>query len=175
MNISIEPGKPRDIDATEQLYNDLCDRLEQETNYPGWAKGFYPARAEAEAGVSEGNLFLLKIDGRIAGSVVLNNKQPDAYRQVTWGITARPHEVVVIHTLAVHPDYMGRGVARKLMDFAKEYALQQGAKAIRLDVTEQNAPAIALYEKCGYKYIGTVDLGLPYEHLKWFKLYELTL
>ena len=175
MNIKIEAGKQRDIDALEKLYNDLNDYLAQGTNYPGWAKDIYPIRREAEIGVSEGNLFILKIDDKIAGSVVLNHEQGEVYNQVTWGVEAGPHEVILINTLVVHPDFWGRGVATKLMDFAKDYAIQHRAKAIRLDVAIQNTPAIALYEKCGYTYIGTIDLGLPYAHLKWFKLYELVL
>lgn len=68
---------------------------------------------------------------------------------------------------------MGQGVARQLMAFAKEYAVSLFMRAIRLDVSINNTPAIKLYEQWGYKYIGTVDLGLPYEHLKWFRLYEI--
>lgn len=39
-------------------------------------------------------------------------------------------------------------------------------------VYENNLPAISLYEKCGFKYIDTVDLGLGNYGLDWFKLYE---
>ncbi len=46
-------------------------------------------------------------------------------------------------------------------------------KIIRLDVAIQNIPSITLYEKSGYRYVETVDFGLGYEHLVWFKLYEL--
>ncbi|WP_263488225.1 hypothetical protein [Clostridium sp. FP2] len=33
-------------------------------------------------------------------------------------------------------------------------------KIIRLDLSIHNSPAILLYEKCGYKHVGTVDLSL---------------
>ena len=68
---------------------------------------------------------------------------------------------------------MKQGVAQRLIDFAKDYAVQQKSKAIRLDVSIHNTPAISLYEKSGYRHVGTVDLSLGYEHLIWFKLYEL--
>ena len=45
-------------------------------------------------------------------------------------------------------------------------------KAIRLDVYEQNTPAIRLYEKNGFQYITTVDLGLGDYGLHKFHLYE---
>jgi RimJ/RimL family protein N-acetyltransferase len=107
------------------------------------------------------------------GSILLNHEQAPAYNEAFWGIAASPHEVIVIHTLVVHPAFWKQGLAQKFLDFTKSYALRQNAKAIRLDVSIQNTPAISLYEKCGYTYIGTVDLGLGYEHLKWFRLYEL--
>lgn len=60
----------------------------------------------------------------------------------------------------VHP-YSGKmGIGRALMDYSFELARQSGINSIRLDVYEKNLPAISLYEKCGYEYIDTVDLGL---------------
>nr|WP_321480069.1 hypothetical protein [uncultured Bacteroides sp.] len=35
-----------------------------------------------------------------------------------------------------------------------------------------NYPAISLYEKYGFEYMGTVDLGLGQYGLDWFKVYE---
>ena len=53
-----------------------------------------------------------------------------------------------------------------------EFAKKSGIKTIRLDVYEKNIPAIKLYEKNGFIYTGTVDLGLGNYGLKWFRLYE---
>lgn len=175
IKFKIEIGTKEDIEQLDRLYNDLNEYLEKGINYPGWLKGVYPIRETAEMGIAENNLFVLKVKSDIAGSIILNHKPENAYNEVIWSINANKDEVIVIHTLAVHPHFMKYGVAQKLMDFAELYALQENAKSIRLDVAVQNAPAISLYEKCGYDYIGTVDLGLPYEHLKWFKLYELVL
>ena len=173
--MDIEIGKMSDIDELERLYSSSIDYLTTNINYPGWRKGVYPTREDAEKGIEEGGLFVLKIGDRIAGSVILSNKQDPAYTKVTWGIEADDSQVIVIHTLVTHPDFIRQGISQKLLNFTKEYALSQNAKAIRLDVAAQNEPAIALYEKYGYTYIETVDLGLPYEHLKCFRLYELIL
>lgn len=58
------------------------------------------------------------------------------------------------------------------IDFSVECAIKSNVRSIRLDVSEGNIPAIKLYEKCGFKYIDTVDLGLGNYGLDWFKLYE---
>lgn len=171
----IRKGTLLDIHELENLYNVLNDYLEANINYPGWIKHVYPTKETATEGIKEDNLFVIEIDDKIAGSIILNNKPEAAYYQAQWRIKADYEDIIVIHTLVTHPGYMRRGVASTLMRFAKDHAIELNKKAIRLDVSVKNTSAIALYEKHGYKYIATVDLGLGYEHLKWFRLYELIL
>lgn len=174
-NYNIQHGTTKDVDELENLFNDLIDNLNANTNYPGWVKGIYPTRETAIHGIEQNNLFVLKVDGKIAGTITLNHEPEAVYENAKWLIDAKDNEVIVIHTFAVHPDFKNQGIAYKLMEFAKEYSMEHKMKSIRLDVTIQNKPAISLYEKCGYRYIDTVDLGLNIPDLIWFKLYELVL
>ena len=62
-----------------------------------------------------------------------------------------------------------------MVRFAIKLAKENGKKAVRLDVTEINAPAISLYEKLGFKYIDIMDTGEEYmlEYgQRIFRLYE---
>lgn len=170
--MTIEKGTVNDIDELSELYDELNDYFTSTVNYPGWIKGIYPVKDTAIEGITEGNLFVLRIDGKIAGSIILNHKPENAYRDVKWSFETDYSDVVVIHTLVVHPHFLKMGVGDKLMSFAAEHSRNMGMKAIRLDVSIDNTPAIALYEKHDYTYVGTVDLGLNYPHLIWFKLYE---
>lgn len=54
-----------------------------------------------------------------------------------------------ITSVAVHPDHRRKGLAEKLMN-AFEHSLPEDTESIFLEVRESNAPAIALYEKCGF-------------------------
>lgn len=171
----IEKGTINDIDELENLYNDLNDYLGSGINYPGWKKGIYPIRENAVKGVIDKNLFVLKVNNEIAGSIILNNEQEDAYNRVDWGIEADSKEIIVIHTFVVNPKYMRKGIGKKLIDFTKTYSIEKEMKAVRLDVSIHNTPGILLYEKCGYKCMGIVDLGLNIPGLVWFKLYEIVL
>lgn len=54
--------------------------------------------------------------------------------------------VIVIHILAVHPDYLGCGVGKAVLEYAENF----GRRPIRLDTYEKNAPAVRLYEKCNF-------------------------
>ncbi len=173
MDIRIVKGRLDDIDMLEQFYNELNDYLERGENFPGWKKGIYPTRECAQEGVDEGNLYIAWDNGRIAGSIILNHKQEAAYDTVEWDSECDDGDVYVIHTFAVHPDYMKKGIGRLLMEHAINECSRLQGKYIRLDVTQKNVPAIRFYEKMGFQYVGTVDLGLGEYGLPWFKLYEM--
>lgn len=172
MDITFELGKPDDVDELEQLYNDLNDYLEKGVNYPGWIKGIYPVRQNAVDGIKNGNLFTAKHNGKIVGSLILSHVPEPAYFSAKWEFESDYSDVFVIYTFVVHPEFLKCGVGKALIDFAIEHGIKSQARSIRLDVYEGNMPAIKLYEKCGFKYVDTVDLGLGNYGLDWFKLYE---
>jgi len=164
-----------DLDEMESLYNALHDHLQMNTNYPGWIRGVYPTRETASNGIKNNTLFVLKINNEIAGSIILNHAPEDAYTKAAWGIDIDYDNIIVIHSLAVHPKYTKRGIGKLLMDYAKTYGIEQKMKAIRLDVSIHNTPAIKLYEESGYQFVATMDLGLNIPDLVWFHFYEMIL
>ena len=172
MKFVIESGTPADIDELEKLYDGLNDYLSATTNYPGWIKGIYPIRENAVTGIENNTLFVVRHDGKITGSIILDHHPDEAHNNVRWKIEADYSHIFVIRTFVVHPSFLKMGIGRALMDYSFELAQQSGIKSIRLDVYENNLPAISLYEKCGFEYIDTVDLGFGNYGLNWFKLYE---
>lgn len=172
MKFVIESGTTSDIDELEKSYDDLNDYLSATTNYPGWIKGIYPVRENAVAGIEDNTLFVVRHNGKIVGSVILDHHPDEAYNNVKWKVDVDYSRIFVIRTFVVHPSFLKMGIGRALMDYSFELAQQSGIKSIRLDVYENNFPAISLYEKCGFEYIDTVDLGFGNYGLEWFKLYE---
>lgn len=67
-----------------------------------------------------------------------------------WIIIDEAH----ITTIAVHPEYRGNKVAKKLIEFAVEYSKKWGAEKLALEVRESNYSAKKLYESMGFKEIG---------------------
>ena len=57
-------------------------------------------------------------------------------------------------TLAVNPDFRGRGAGRQLVKAAEKDAASRGAELIFLEVAEDNVAATALYRSCRYVPIG---------------------
>lgn len=172
MNITMRQGRANDLDELERLYDDLNDHLTATTNYPGWRKGDYPTRRDAVKGIKEGSLYVALCDNSVAGSIILRHLPEKAYLPVTWLAELNYEEIFVIHTFAVHPSHGGQGIGKTMLDFAEAEGVANGVKSLRLDVYENNLPAIHLYEKCGFKYVDKVDLGLRKYGLDWFSLYE---
>lgn len=93
------------------------------------------ARATADTRLAE-------VDGMIAGySMVL-------YRRGT--------AVARLYSIAVDPAFGGMGVGRALLEEAERAACATGRLALRLEVREDNARAVALYRARGYREIGRV-------------------
>jgi ribosomal protein S18 acetylase RimI-like enzyme len=62
-----------------------------------------------------------------------------------------------IVSMWVAPEARRGGLGVQLMQTAEMWAREQGFAALSLDVTEGNAPAIALYERCGFQFTGEWD------------------
>jgi ribosomal protein S18 acetylase RimI-like enzyme len=56
-------------------------------------------------------------------------------------------------TLAIHPEYRGKGISKKLHDLHKEAAASAGCKQLFLEVIVGNDRAINFYKKMGYEKI----------------------
>lgn len=55
-----------------------------------------------------------------------------------------------LEDLFVRAEARGRGVGRSLVEAAMARARERGCRRIELDVNEDNAAALALYEACGF-------------------------
>lgn len=169
-----QPGAEIPVVAeVSDFFERVHDALETGTNHPGWVRGLYPTAANALAAYESGSLFLLREADGIAGVVILNHDPEEAYSRAEWGAELSYDDVLVVHTLAIHPEKTGRGLGALMMQKAEEYARQTGIRAMRLDAWEHNAPANRLYPAAGYVLRGTVDFGLERpKELRNFHLYE---
>ncbi|MCA9139315.1 MAG: GNAT family N-acetyltransferase [Planctomycetales bacterium] len=55
-----------------------------------------------------------------------------------------------ISNVSVLPEYRSQGIAKRLLDRCHHEAGRRGIQTIRLEVTAENKPAIALYMNLGY-------------------------
>jgi putative acetyltransferase len=132
---TIRPREPRDLDAFVEFLG-----------MPGVRRGTlqmpYPSRAFVEgwlARMPAGTVALVaEIDGKAIGGVDLLPYAPRRHHGAHLGI-------------AVHDDYVGRGVGTALMRAALQIADGDlGLRRVELTVFVDNAPAIALYRRFGF-------------------------
>jgi [ribosomal protein S18]-alanine N-acetyltransferase len=82
---------------------------------------------------------------------VVEIQNPDGTKDIAgmivmWIIVDEAH----IATLAVHPDYRGRGIAKKLLIVSLKDAISQGMRLATLEVRANNETAQELYRKFGF-------------------------
>lgn len=82
--------------------------------------------------------WVAEVDGRIVGMIV------------NWLLVDEAH----VATIATHPDFRRRGIARTLLTHALRYMRDEGAVSSFLEVRESNTAAQEMYRKFGYEVTG---------------------
>lgn len=136
-----------EADEIFEIY-DKCRRAMQASGIFQW-QDEYPAIENIKQDILDKTLYGYYEDGLCLGAVCISTFQDEEYKEIDW---KGPEEnVIVIHRLAVNPDYQTKGIARLLMDFAEDFAKKEKYSAIRLDSYSQNKRALKFYENRGYK------------------------
>jgi ribosomal protein S18 acetylase RimI-like enzyme len=119
---------------------------------PQW-DDIYPSKTILNADIENGQMYLIEVEGRVAGLIVINEDQSPEYAGVAWKYYGR---ALVVHRLTIHPDYQRHRLASCLMDFAEGMAATENYDCIRLDAFTRNPAAFTLYENRGYRRAGIV-------------------
>ena len=98
---------------------------------------------------------LVSLLGLVAGS----------WAAVIFGFYDRTPEkgVLLMDGIAVHRDYRGGGIGGKLLEELVAYAEKNRYEKVRLDVIDTNPKAKKLYERVGFRSLGTQR----YPYLQW--------
>lgn len=153
----IRLAEENEIQAVGRIYDCILDWEAAHTNDTNWQKGMYPTERTAAEAWQKGTLYVAEEEGHICGTMILNHIQPFEYGKIPWKYPAEEMQVLVIHTLAVHPQCRGHGLAKKMVQFAEELAKKKDCFVIRLDTYVGNAPAMKLYQSMGYRLSGRTD------------------
>ena len=150
--MSIRQATLEDLDAVAPLFDAYRQFYRQPADLP-LARAFLQARL----GGGDSVVYLAEDEGAAVGFVQL---------YPLFSSTApRPGRIWLLNDLYVVPAARGRGVARRLMDRARQLAEETGAGAIELATARSNATAQALYERAGYEPYGEVFLDAGIEHV----------
>lgn len=162
-----------DITRVGEFYDEVVKYLCENINYPKWTYKEYPSEGFARSATAAGSQFLCVDNGIVVGAFVLNDDPQGEYENAVWSRELGRGEYMVCHALASSPALKGKGIGRQMVEFCIEYAKIHSYQAVRLDVVPENIPARKLYEKCGFQYVGDVDLERNIEEIPVFSMYEL--
>lgn len=100
------------------------------------------------------SLFLAELQNPLSHpytiKLIHNNKEIVLGYTIFWAVSDEAH----LLNIAVHPEYRGQGIGRKLIDFVIHTSNELGLRDIFLEVRRSNRVARSLYERVGFKYIG---------------------
>ncbi|MBR4870104.1 MAG: GNAT family N-acetyltransferase [Oscillospiraceae bacterium] len=154
--MQIRKAEKRDISAVAAIFSAIHTAEEQGRLTIGWVREIYPTEETAQAALDRDDLFVMEEEGRIVASAIINRVQVPDYAKGQWLYAARDDEVMVLHTLCIHPEAMGRGCGKAFIAFYEAYARENGCPYLRMDTNAINAAARAMYRKLGYREAGIV-------------------
>jgi len=146
----------QELPAIEAFYQKMVPLINDQTT--SWILGIYPSFDIAKHAVLDEEFFLLKKDGNILGTVILNHKAHEHYQCLTWKTATQKNQHLIVHTLITDQTKPRQGIGSQMLDQIKQYGRQLNVVSIRLDTALTNLPARRLYEKSGFHYIGQTDL-----------------
>ena len=95
-------------------------------------------------GQADAPIFVLEDSGSVAGYIMCKMLKAD-------GAAQEPVTTLHVDDLCVDESARGKGIGRKLMEYARDYAREQGCHNLTLHVWEGNPGAQAFYESLGMK------------------------
>lgn len=142
----------KDLIPILDIVKSVVEEMQKHSN-DQWSAS-YPDYETFASDVAADELFVDVDDkDRILAFFCLNTIEPPEYGSVPWKID---QQALVIHRLAVNPDYLGRGLATKLMLFAEEQAHIRNLKSLRSDTCVKNTAMNLLFKKMNYDKSGMI-------------------
>ena len=114
----------------------------------------YPNIETFENDALNENLYVLEINKKLIGCLVISHEMDEFYIKVKW--QTPNYNNIYLHRLAVDPSYQKKGYAKQLMNFSFEYAKVNSIKSIRLDTFSGNPFNNIFYSNLGFKKLGKI-------------------
>lgn len=152
--IEIKQASDKDTDLIESLYLKKIDQLaskgivQWETNEVMWdelSNSYLPE-----------NFYIVYRDEIAVGAFVVVDYDP------TYWLNDKPKEALYIHKVMVLDEAEKQGISDMMLTHFKQLGIEQGYDVVKLDVREYKTKLRAFYERNGFKWKETVDLGKGY-------------
>ncbi len=147
MDMLIRQARDSDVQELAQLFVLVTDAMLAEGI--GQWHYTYPLAEHIQQDVDHQSCYVGEVEGRIVATITLDFRQDVQYQKVAWNVYS--NQALVVHRLAVHPHWQGKGFGKQMMLFAEEKARACGSNTIRLDAYSLNPSSNAMYRQLGYR------------------------
>lgn len=153
MAYSFRRAQADDASPIWEILSDAIQRRKEDGSQQ-WQDG-YPNPAVVKADIEKGNGYVL-VDGEIIAGycAVMINDEPE-YAKIK-GEWLTDGDFVVYHRVAVGENYLGKGLAQKMLLHIEDFARKHNIQSVKADTNFDNAGMRYIFEKLGYSYCGEV-------------------
>ncbi len=147
----IRPAGPSDLPAIRALTGSAYARYRDRMNaVPA------PVRNDYEAEAAAGQIWVLSLDDSVPAQNAPAGEPPDIAGVIVLIETGGS---LLIENVAVNPAAQGRGLGRRLMEFAEQQAQARGIGRMTLYTHEVMTENLAIYARLGYRETGRAQQG----------------
>lgn len=140
-----------DKEAVVNFYHQMIEDLHDVEFDPKWVKGVYPTTEQLKQSIdNQTQWIVVNAADEIMASLLADHNEHADFHDVPWSQELTPQDAWYLHLVGVSPRFQGRGVSVFMFDELFKAAQAEGLQAIRLDVLQNNIPAIKFYQKMGF-------------------------
>lgn len=149
-------AKISDLDQIVEII-ELSKKYLKETKVDQWQDG-YPAKEDLRRDIESRNSYVLTNKDEIVATTVISLDGESTYNSIFNGEWITNEEYIVMHRVAVHDKYKGKGIFKELIKEAEILALNKGISSIKIDthrdnISMQRAVVKNDFQKCGIIYL----------------------
>lgn len=149
-------AKISDLDQIVEII-ELSKKYLKETKVDQWQDG-YPAKEDLRRDIESGNSYVLTNKDEIVATTVISLDGESTYNSIFNGEWIINEDYIVMHRVAVHDKYKGKGIFKELIKEAENLALNKGISSIKIDthrdnISMQRAVVKNDFKKCGIIYL----------------------
>lgn len=157
-SVRVRLATAADVPQVMEIVNRVVPAMNAEGNYQ-WVLDDYPNAGVFLNDVDSAQLWVAEdvSTGELAGMAAISTApEPEYMRCTGWADASAP--TVVVHRLAAHPSFRGRGVAAALFRQAESVAAARGVRFVRVDTNARNSATTALFPRLGFRFTGEINL-----------------
>lgn len=149
-------AKISDLDQIVEII-ELSKKYLKETKVDQWQDG-YPAKEDLRRDIENRNSYVLTNKDEIVATTVISLDGENTYNSIFNGEWITNEDYIVMHRVAVHDKYKGKGIFKELIKEAESLALNKGISSIKIDthrdnISMQRAVVKNDFKRCGIIYL----------------------